>query len=433
MTRFVAFIFALAACAAWAADVPQWRGNRTGVYSETGLLKSWPEGGPKMLWAAKNLGTGFSGPCVVDGVLYITGLSEDGKREKLFALDKKGNTLWDIEYGSAWTKSFPDARTMPFIKDGKAYIISGCGEIVKIDLKKRAVEWSFDAMKEYKGRPRDWGYAENPLVACGKIFMTVGGTKAGMIALDAETGKPAWAGEPFNRHAAYVSPIAVERNGKTQIIGGAIGLIFGADAETGETLWKQEVVKLGTGGFENEKVWETNVALPVYKDGRLFVSSGNNYGCYMLELPEWKGTPKVVWTDPEFDTHHGGDVLLDGRIYGPTWINNDRGGWACHEWDGGKKIYNMEWPRHSKGSIVAADGMLYVYEEKRGQVALVKPGSDKFEVVGSFKLPMGTGRHWCHPVISDGTLYIRRGKVLMAFDIRDEKRGANQAAPRSSP
>ena len=51
-------------------DWPGWRGpDRTGVSTETGLLKEWPRGGPKLLWKAKGLGIGYSTPSVA-GALH---------------------------------------------------------------------------------------------------------------------------------------------------------------------------------------------------------------------------------------------------------------------------------------------------------------------------------------------------------------------------
>src|SRR4051812_36096524 len=44
-------------------DWPQWQGpDRNGVSRETGLLKSWPSGGPKLVWKATGLGGGFTAP-----------------------------------------------------------------------------------------------------------------------------------------------------------------------------------------------------------------------------------------------------------------------------------------------------------------------------------------------------------------------------------
>ena len=405
-----------------ARDVWQWRGaDRTGVYSaETNLKKSWKEGEPRLLWHNSELGLGYSPPAIVNGVLYLSGTDEKTKREIFYALSAKdGKTLWSLDYGNSWEKSYPSARLTPTIVGGKAYVMSGSGEIAAIDLSAKKILWTRDMMADYKGRPRDWGYAENLVVFDGKVFMTVGGTKTAVVALDAESGREVWLTKPVNKLAAYFSPIVVEMKNTTQIICGTIGLCFGIDVKSGEILWTQPLKKLGTGGFEHEKEWETNVAMPIFKEGRLFISSGNNYGAYMLEIPDGRGEPKVVWTAPEFDTHHGGNILLNGRVYGSTWINNEKGNWACYDWQSGAKIYDEPWPKHSKGSIVSADSMLYIYDELRGEIALVNPASDKLDIVGTMRVKMGKGKHWCHPMICDGVMYVRRGNVLMAYELKE--------------
>ncbi|MHC4156473.1 MAG: PQQ-like beta-propeller repeat protein, partial [Planctomycetota bacterium] len=82
------------ACAGSGNDWPQFRGpNRNGKSSETGLLKKWPEGGPKLLWSVEGLGTGFSSMSVVDGYIYTTGLAKD-KQGEILAYDLDGNLKW---------------------------------------------------------------------------------------------------------------------------------------------------------------------------------------------------------------------------------------------------------------------------------------------------------------------------------------------------
>ena len=174
----------------------------------------------------------------------------------------------------------------------------------------------------------------------------------------------------------------------------------------------------------------------IYKTWYSFLIRSKTTGIYeywgdmmhyaLYELPwllYWEkngGEAKIVWSSGEFDTHHGGTVLIDGKLFGPTWINNDRGQWTCYDWETGKQIYLDTWEGRSKGSIAAADGMIYCYEERKGTVALIDPSKDKFAPVSSFDVKFGSGRHWCHPIISDGVLYIRRGKVLTAFDIKEK-------------
>jgi hypothetical protein len=42
-----------------------------------------------------------------------------------------------------------------------------------------------------------------------------------------------------------------------------------------------------------------------------------------------------------------------------------------------------------------------------------------FEIVSSFRVTLGSGKHWAHPAISDGRLYVRHGDVLMAYDVKN--------------
>ena len=89
---------------------------------------------------------------------------------------------------------------------------------------------------------------------------------------------------------------------------------------------------------------------------------------------------------------------------------------VCLNWDTGNVQYESEW--NSKGNIIYADGMLYLYEEKSGFVGLVNADPAKFEVVSSFRITEGEGQHWAHPAIFDGKLYIRHGDVLLIYDIK---------------
>jgi hypothetical protein len=53
-------------------------------------------------------------------------------------------------------------------------------------------------------------------------------------------------------------------------------------------------------------------------------------------------------------------------------------------------------------------------------VKLIKFENNKFEEISKFKVDKGTKEHFSHPVISNGTMYIRHGKSLMAYDIQEK-------------
>ncbi len=138
----------------------------------------------------------------------------------------------------------------------------------------------------------------------------------------------------------------------------------------------------------------------------------------MLKLSPDGKKVDLKWSDGTLDTHHGGVVLVDGYLYGSNWVNNGNGNWVCQEWESGKVMYEEKW--HNKGSVIYADGMLYLYEEKQGHVGLVKPDPDGFKLVSSFSIDGGSGPYWAHMSIYDQKLFVRHGKVLFVYDLADK-------------
>ena len=95
----------------------QWRNDRTGVYNETGLMKSWPEKGPELLWHFDGLGRGYTSVSIDRERLFVTG-ETDGKGY-LYVLGMDGKLQHKIEYGREFTNSHPGARNTVIPDDGK--------------------------------------------------------------------------------------------------------------------------------------------------------------------------------------------------------------------------------------------------------------------------------------------------------------------------
>lgn len=400
----------------FAADWPQWRGDgRRGVSDETGLLKKWPDGGPKLLWFAEGIGEGNSSMSIADGTIYVTGNKGKGKNEVeyLSAFDLKGKLKWQEPYGKPWVRSYSPARTTATIENGNAYVINGTGAMSCFDIKDGNEKWTVDVSEKYDGQYGPWGIAESPLVVDDKVICTPGGKKATMVALDKMTGKVIWASKSIDDKPAYCSPIVVERGGKKIIITIIAKHILGVNAADGEILWTYDCANY------QPKQKGINTATPLYYDGGIYVTSGYDMGSIKLKLAADGMSVEKEWVNMDLDTHVGGVVLVDGYIYGASWHNNGMGNWICVDWETGKTMYDTEW--HNKGQVIAADGMLYCYDENKkegGNMGLVKSGSKAFDVVSEFKIDKGEGIHWAHPAISDGVLYVRHGEVLMAYDIK---------------
>ncbi len=391
----------------------QWRGkNRDGHYNESSLLKQWPDAGPQLLWSTESLAAGYGAATASGNALYLVGVQD--QLEYLISLDKGGKELWRTEIGHAYEGDFALGRCTPTVTDGSVYVITSAGKICRVDAKSGEIDWSVDGYKKFAGSWGIWGTSENPLVVDNMVIYTPGGNQTTIVALNAESGETVWQSESLKDKSAYSSPIYFQHAGRNVIANVSANYIFGVDASSGKMLWKYSY-----GTLEAPPIaWGApyvNTVTPIYRDGQIYTTSGYDHVGAAFKLADDGLGISVAWTDRTLDTHHGGVVLVGDHIYGANWINNRAGNWCSVNWKTGEPTYETKWL--SKGSIIHADGMLICYEEKRGTVGLAKATPEKFEIISSFQVPLGGGPHWAHPVISDGVLYIRHGKALMAYDI----------------
>ncbi|PTN08217.1 PQQ-binding-like beta-propeller repeat protein [Mangrovibacterium marinum] len=398
-------------------DQQGWRGpNRDGIYPETGLLKEWPAEGPKQLWETDDAGKGYSSPVIANGHIYITGMNEEENKEIFSAYTMDGQKQYTIVYGTPWLKSYPETRTTPTIVGTMAYVVSGTGEVVCIDTESGDIAWAIDGSAKFGVKTGIWGISESPLVFDNKVIFSPGGDQTAMVALDAQTGETVWKTEAFGEICNYASPLLIEYKGKKQIVALTGKRVMGVNPDDGKVMWSFD----DFGHNAEEHGWEKiSPNTPLFKDGKIFVCNGYDMNSFMLQLNDDLAGVELLWRNDDLDTHLGGFVLVDGTIYGSNWLNNSKGNWVAVDWMTGETKYNTDWGSgKSKGSIIAADNMLYCYDEKRGYVGLVKASPEAFDVVSQFAIKKGQGPHWAHPVINDGVLYVRHGTALMAYLIK---------------
>jgi len=393
-----------------AQQISEWRPeNRTGVSAETGLLKSWPADGPNLLWSNIELSKGNSSVSFGNNTMFTTGTQDSV--DVLYALDMNGKLLWQTAMGRAWNESFPESRATPTVEGNKVYTCSGYGDIACIDGTTGNIIWSYKASELHKGTYGSWGIAESLLIDGDKLYFSPGGPETMTIALDKTTGNLIWKSASLNDKPGYVSPILIEYAGKKMIINVSLGHIFAVDAAKGEILWTVAHVNSRPG---HDLIF---CVTPLFHNGMVYVTAGYNTGGMMVKIADDGKSVNVAWTDSVLDVHHGGVVLVDGYIYGSNWLNNGNGNWCCIDWNTGEKMWEVPWK--CKGSIISAEGMLYIYDEKKGNAGLLKANPEKFDLVSSFQVTQGvSGPFWAHPVIHNGVLYLRHNNALMAYDIK---------------
>jgi outer membrane protein assembly factor BamB len=398
-------------------DWPQWRGpNRSGISSETGLLKQWPAGGPKLLWQVNDIGDGYSTPSVVGSRIYL--MSNRGmENEFVQALSTQdGKVIWTTRVGNVGNPkqepNYPKARSTPTIDGDLLYALGSDGDLACLEAKTGKLRWQKNLRKEFGGQPGEWAYAESPLVDGDVVVVTPGGAEATMIALNKKTGALIWKSAiPGGEPAAYASAIVVEGGGRKQYVQLLTKGLVGVDAKTGQFLWRYADVAKGPAQFftpvaRNEYVY--GGALGV--GGALVRLKADSTGIAAEQVYFTRGLPNGL----------GGAVLIGDHIYG----TESGGKLLAAEFSTGK--VKWEAPDFGRSSVAAADGHLY-FHFLTGEVALVEVTPEAYRPKGKFTPPSPpehkkSGDYpessFTYPVIANGRLYIRDLGTLWVYDIK---------------
>jgi outer membrane protein assembly factor BamB len=393
----------------------QWRGeNRNGVYNETGLLKVWPADGPQLLWKFEGLGEGHTSVAIANEKIYVSGLH--GDKLMLYVFDMTGKLLKEKEIGKEWNESWNGTRSSVCINDGKLYVFNALGTLFCLDETTLNEVWKKDLFTEFDGRNLMFGITENPLIVGDTIFMTPGGVKNNMVALNKNTGALIWSSPGTGLLTAYCSPLYIGDQSVPMIVTWMAVIkpenaardawmdnpLVAINAKTGELLWTQTLPSQN----------DINPNIPIYADGKILANTGYRGGAWLINLKNGGKESEIVWKNSEMDNQMGSVIKIGDYVYGS---GHQFRNWYCVDWKTGKTVYSVR--DMAPCNVIYADGMLYCYSEQ-GTMNLVKPNPEKFELISSFKVTLGTAQHWAHPVIHRGVLYLRHGEALMAYKVK---------------
>ena len=391
------------------AEGPSWPvfhgPNGDNISAETGLLKTWPEDGPPLVWTAEGIGDGYASVSLAEGVIYTAGNVED--KMVITAMDLAGKTKWQAECGKAWTAGPAGTRATPTIDGDRLYYETPFGDVVCMDVADGKKIWEINILDEFDGQNIIWALSESVVIDGDNAICCPFGKKASVVALDKKTGSVVWTAEGTGDKAGYATVSIVEFAGRRMILTMSGKALVGVDADNGKLLFR----------YEHETKHDVNATQPIFNDGMVFITSGYGAGSEMVKLTASGGriTAERAWETKDLDNHHGGVILLDGYLYGAAMKRN----WICLDWETGQTKYSEEGV--GKGAVTCADGMLYTQaeDEKKRTVGLVKPTPEGHQLVSQFTFPEGgKGKVWAHPVVCDGRLYIRHGDKLYVYSVK---------------
>ena len=436
------------------ADWPQYLGpDRNSISPEKGLLRSWPENGPEVLWTV-SVGIGFGGPVVKDGKVYL--LDRDDKvGDNLRCLDlSNGKELWNFTYDAPGRAMFPGSRSVPIVEGNKVYSCGHNGDVYCIDINTHKPVWNKNVWTDFGGKPASsssrgfgrgpggfpiWAITQCPLIYGDLLILASQAPDAGVVAYDKRTGDIVWK-TPNLGNESYASPSVVKIDGKDHVvmvisstnpIGNrelpqTLGNVVGIEPLTGKILWEY-------------KQWKCHISVPSAVDAgdnKVLVVGGYELGATMIKV-EKKADDSYVTTEL-FTTEEFGDqtkppVLYNGYFYAQYGTNSRHDGLVCMGMDGKIMWKTRRSPDFNKGSMILADGLILATDGKK-TLYLIEPDPSGFKLLASAEVlgEAGTGsgndrlasrvggrtQNWAPMALSDGKLLIRDQKQMKCVVVR---------------
>jgi outer membrane protein assembly factor BamB len=388
-----------------AADWPQFLGpSRNGTSPETGLLKTWPDKGPPVVWE-REVGEGYSGPVVVGGRLVL--FHRVGDEEVVECLDATGKAHWKAATPTSYIDSFGKGngpRSTPLIAGGKVYTLGADGLLQCLTLADGKKVWQRELHKDYEVRKGFFGVATSPLVEGNLLVVNVGGRGgAGIVAFDKDSGKEVW--KATEHDASYSSPVATT-------IDGVRHLLF---------FTREGVVSLNPsdGAVRFSKRWRAridasvNAATPVVVGDSVFVTASYRTGALLLRVRK-DGAEEVWKGDNVLSSHFTTPVYHAGYLYGFDGRQETGTDLRCVELKTGK----VAWTKAGFpcGPIIVADGNLIILSED-GDLVLVEATAAAYREKARAKVLGGPCR--AQLALADGRLYGHDGRKLVCWKLKE--------------
>ena len=398
------------------ADWPQYLGpNRNATSAEKGLLRSWPEEGPKVLWTVF-LGPGYGGAAVTEDKVYVLDRIRS-KQDVLRCLDlSTGREQWSYAYEAPGRVSHRGSRSTPALEDGYIYTCGSFGDVYCFDIQTHKPVWNRNVWKDYDdGRVPGWAITQNPLIHGELLILASQTKKAGIVAYDKTNGRVRWTSQALPGAVGYVTPVVVNIGGQDQIVmitassRSKQGVVLGMDIKNGKILWSY-------------KGWQCKIPVSNVTeigDGRLFVTGGYEAGSAMINI-EKKGDSYDVtelYKTDDFGTHVHPPVLYKGHLYAHCTTNTRRDGMVCMDLDGNVKWKTGRSPVFDKGGFILVDDLILSVDGRDGILYLIEPSPEGFKKLASVDL-LDTKECWGPLTLTNGKLIIRDQKQMKCVAVR---------------
>ena len=442
--KFILLVVLTCLSGVFAQDWPQFLGpNRDGTSPQKGILRTWPAGGPEVLWTVE-VGRGYGGPAIKDGKVYLLDRDDEvGDNLRCFDLSS-GKELWNFQYDAPGSVMFPGSRSVPTVDGKYVYSCGHNGDLYCVDINTHKPVWNKNVWTDFGGKPNTgergfgggpdrfptWAISQCPLVHGDLLIIASQAPDAGVVAYNKLTGDVKWK-TPSLGPVGYVSPAIVKIDGKDHVVmitasgrrGSEMGNVVGINPSTGDILWK----------YTN---WECHIPVPSAVDAgdnKVLVVGGYELGAVMLKVEKQAdgsyGTTELFRTE-EFGDQTKPPLFIEGYFYAQFGTNNTRDGLTCMNMDGEILWKTKRDPDFNKGSMLLADGLILATDGDK-TLYLIEPDPSGFKPLASSALLGEAGtdsegiagrvggktQNWAPIALADGKLLIRDQSRMMCVKV----------------
>ncbi|MDR2038436.1 MAG: PQQ-like beta-propeller repeat protein [Bacteroidales bacterium] len=409
-----------------AQDWPQFLGpDRDSKSPQKGLLRSWPESGPEVLWSV-DVGIGYGGPVVKNGKVYLLDRDDEtGDIMRCFDL-KTGEELWKFSYDSPGSVSFPGSRSVPVVDDNHVYSCGPYGDLYCISINTQKPVWNKNVWKDFGGEKIPvWAISQCPFIYGDLLIIASQAPDAGVVAYNKLTGNVVWK-TPNLGNETYVSPKVLKIHGEDQVVmvtsstnrfanrDAALtpGNVVGLDPLTGKILWKYSE-------------WDCHISVPcpvAAGDNKLLIVGGYERGATMIQVnKKADGTfdTSEIFTTLEFGDQTKPPLFHNGYFYAMFRTNQKRDGLVCMDKDGKIMWKTGRNPNFDRGSMILADGLLLATDGLK-TLYLIEPDPTAFKEISKADVLSeggantegmsragGSTQNWAPIALADGKLLVR--------------------------
>lgn len=432
------------------ADWPQYLGpGRNSTSSEKGLLRSWPEGGPELLWTA-SVGKGYGGPVIKDGKVYLLDRDDEvGDKLRCFNLSD-GKELWSFAYDAPGSVMFPGSRSVPTVDGNRVYSCGHNGDLYCIDINTHKPVWHANVWTDYGGKPASpgrsrrgprgpgafpvWAITQCPLIYGDLLIVLSQAPDAGAVAYDKHKGALEWK-TPYLGNESYASPSIVKIDGEDHVVmvisstnpisnrdlPQTLGRIVGIEPRTGKVLWEYQD-------------WLCHISVPSAVDAgnnKVLVVGGYEHGVVMVEVKKQADGSYLateLFKHNDFGDQTKAPILHNGYFYAQFGTNRTRDGLTCMSMDGEIMWKTKRDPDFNKGSMILVDGLILATDGAKS-LFLIQPDPTGFKPLASAELlgaDEGAGggmsrrfgtQNWAPIALADGKLLIRDQRQMKCVKV----------------